>query len=109
MIERIWRGRSTIENAPKYQKHVTEQVFSALTQIPGFKGARLLKRQVGDEIEFLAVTMWDSLDAIKRFAGDNIETAIVEPAARKVLCEFDEFSTHFEIVYSKAVVQNEKM
>ncbi|MHC1760141.1 MAG: antibiotic biosynthesis monooxygenase [Negativicutes bacterium] len=103
MIERIWRGRATIENAPKYQKHVTEHVFSELNQIPGFMGARLLKRQEEDEIEFLAVTMWESLAAIKGFAGDNIETAIVEPAAREVLCEFDEFATHFEIVYSKAV------
>jgi len=99
MIDRIWRGRATIENAPKYQKHVTETVFSELTKIPGFQGASLLKREVEGSIDFLAVTTWESLAAIRGFTGDNIETAIVEPAARAVLSEFDEFAAHYEVVY----------
>jgi len=101
MIERIWRGRATLENAPKYQKHVTEVVFPELPKISGFLGARLLRREVAGGIEFLAVTSWESLDAIRGFAGDKVETAIVEPAARAVLSEFDEFATHYEVAYQK--------
>ena len=99
MIERIWRGRATVENAPKYQKHVTEKVFSELPEIPGFRGAKLLKREVGGVVEFLAVTTWESYTAVRDFAGDNIETAIVEPAAREVLSDFDEVAAHYEVVF----------
>jgi heme-degrading monooxygenase HmoA len=99
MIVRIWRGAATVENAPTYLKHVTEKVFPSLSDISGYQGANLLQREIDGQIEFLAVTMWDSIEAIKGFAGNDVRSAIVEPAAQTVLTEFDHFANHYELVY----------
>lgn len=100
MIVRIWRGRAAAENAAAYAAHVTTAVFPALTALPGYRGANLLQREVAGEVEFLAVTRWDSLDAIRAFTGDDIDVAVVEPAATAVLSEFDPFVSHYELAYS---------
>jgi heme-degrading monooxygenase HmoA len=100
MIVRMWRGRAKAANADAYQHFVTGQVFAALPAIPGHCGAYLLKRPVGEEVEFIAVTLWVSLDAIRGFAGDDIERAVVEPEARAVLSSFDEVVRHFELAHA---------
>ena len=97
MIARIWRGQATAANAPRYQDHATRHVFPSLTSLPGHRGAYLLARKTQDEVEFLAVTLWDSLESIKAFAGENPEVAVVEPEARAVLSSFDSFARHYEI------------
>jgi heme-degrading monooxygenase HmoA len=97
MIARIWRGQATADNAPRHRKHVTQHVFPGLASIPGHRGAYLLTREEKGEVEFLAVTLWDSIDAIKRFAGEDPETAVVEPEARAVLSSFDNFARHYEV------------
>jgi heme-degrading monooxygenase HmoA len=63
MIARIWRGQATRENAEAYQRHVTGKVFPALKAIEGHKGAYLLQRDTADGTEFLAVTLWESLQS----------------------------------------------
>lgn len=105
MIIRIWRGQATAANAPAYFRHVTEKVFPALIDIRGYQGAYLLRRETGGQVEFLAITAWDSLSAIKEFAGANAETAVVEPAARAVLADFDDFARHYELVYGSGCGQ----
>ncbi|HKX07855.1 MAG TPA: hypothetical protein VJN67_06650 [Stellaceae bacterium] len=97
MIARLWRGVAVAGNADTYQHHATTKVFPALQDIAGHRGAYLLKRTVGGRTEFLAVTFWDSLDAIRAFAGDDPETAVVEPEAQTVLAEFDNFAWHYEV------------
>ena len=99
MIARLWRGVAVARNADAYQRHATTTVFPALREIAGHRGAFLLRRSVGGRTEFLAVTLWDSLDSIRSFAGDDPETAVVEPEARAVLAEFDDFARHYEIAY----------
>ena len=99
MIARLWRGLAVAGNADAYQRHATTNVFPALREIAGHRGAYLLKRAVGGRTEFLALTLWDSLDAVRAFAGDDPETAVVEPEARAVLAEFDGFARHYEIAY----------
>jgi len=99
MIVRMWRGRAKAANAEGYEQFVTTKVFTALPAIDGHRGAYLLKRAVGDEVEFIAVTLWDSLDAIRKFAGDAIERAVVEPEARAVLSSFDDVVRHFELAH----------
>ena len=99
MIVRIWRGQSTVENADAYSRHITGTVFPSLTKIRGHRGAYLLRRETGGRIEFLAVTLWDSMQAVWEFAGDNPETAVVEPEARAVLAEFDRFVRHYDVVH----------
>lgn len=101
MVVRIWRGQSTPENADAYFKHVTEKVFPSLKEIQGHQGAYLLQRETGGQVEFLAVTLWDSLEVIRQFAGDDAETAIVEPAAKVVLSDFDDFARHYDLTYGQ--------
>lgn len=99
MIARLWRGVAVAGNADAYQRHATQTVFPSLRAISGHRGVFLLKRTVGGRTEFLALTLWDSLDAIRAFAGDDPETAVVEPEARAVLAEFDDFVRHYEVAY----------
>ncbi|HLJ19599.1 MAG TPA: hypothetical protein VKU84_05350 [Stellaceae bacterium] len=99
MIARLWRGVAVGGNAEAYRQHVTGTVFPSLREIAGHRGAYLLKRTAGGRTEFLAVTLWDSVDAIRAFAGDDPETAVVEPEARAVLAEFDDSARHYEVAY----------
>jgi heme-degrading monooxygenase HmoA len=99
MIARLWRGVAIAGNADAYQRHATNTVFPALRDIAGHRGAYLLRRTVGGRTEFLALTLWDSVDAVRAFAGADPEAAVVEPEARAVLAEFDDFARHYEITY----------
>lgn len=101
MITRIWKGKARHENAAAYEHFVTTHVFSGLTALTGHRGAYLLRRDAGEHVEFLAVTLWDSLESIRAFAGDKIDTAVVEPEARAVLSSFDDFVRHYEVSYGK--------
>jgi len=98
MIARLWRGQATLENAAAYQHHFTHHVRPALDGLNGHRGAWLLRHDIDGHAEFLAVTLWDSIEAIRAFAGDDVETANVEPEARAVLSEFDNTARHFEVV-----------
>lgn len=98
MIARTWRGRATAEKANDYFRHFSTEVVQNLRSIPGNKGAYLLRRAVDGDVEFLAVTLWDSIDTIKRFSGDDPEAAHVEPEGRAALSDFDEFARNYEIV-----------
>src|SRR5262245_9638948 len=110
MILRIWRGRAQSANAQAYFEHVTEYVFPQLTTLPGHRGASVLRREIAEPgvtrpeptVEFLVITRWDSLDAVRHFAGPNPEVAVVEPAARALLSDFDEFVRHFDLAYDSA-------
>jgi heme-degrading monooxygenase HmoA len=99
MIVRTWRGQATHANADAYFHHVTETVFPSLKALAGHRGAWLLRCEVDGRTEFLALTLWESLEAIEAFAGRDIDTAIVEPEARAVLAEFDEFARHYEVAF----------
>lgn len=96
MILRLWKGRSTSGMADAYWRHVTDAVFPRLKGIPGYRGGRVLRRTIGDRIEFLVMTEWASWDAIRAFAGDSPQIAVVDPEARAVLADFDEHVLHFE-------------
>ena len=98
MIARIWRGRAKAGDAEHYRRHAIERVFPALKKFSGHRGAYLLTRGVEGEVEFLAVTFWESMDAIKSFAGANPDKAVIEPEARAVLSDFDDFVRHYEVV-----------
>lgn len=100
MIARTWRGRATAEKADDYYRHFTTEVVENLKSIPGNKGAYLLRRTIDDEVEFLAVTLWDSIDTIKKFSGDDSEVAHIEPEGRAALSAFDEFAQNYEVACS---------
>ena len=98
MIARTWFARTTPEKADKYQHHFTATVVPNLKAIAGNRGAYLLRRVVDGEVEFAAVTLWDSIDTIRMFAGGNADAAHVEPEGRAALTRFDAFAGNFEIV-----------
>ena len=98
-VLRLWKGRSTLEKADAYIRHATENVFPQLGSIPGQRGAQLLRRSVANGIEFLVLTFWESMDAVRKFAGANPENAVVEPAARAALIDYDRTVEHFEVIY----------
>lgn len=102
MIVRIWKGEALPAKADDYHRFVTEHVFSALTKLAGHRGAYLLRRETGAHVEFLAVTLWESIESIRAFAGDRIESAVVEPEARAVLTSFDDFVRHYEVAYGQS-------
>lgn len=99
MINRIWQGWTTRENADVYESLLKKEIFAGIQKrnIPGCKGIRLLRRNVGHEVEFVTIMLFDSIDAVREFAGKDYETAVVPPEARAVLSRFDERSRNYEI------------
>ena len=96
MITRIWRGWARSDQADRYERHYRSEVVATLGQVPGFRGARLLRRRLGEETEFVSLTFFDDLDAVRGFAGPDHETAVVAEEAREVLVRFDERVSHYE-------------
>jgi heme-degrading monooxygenase HmoA len=98
MIIREWRGRARRSQAAEYPRHFRERVISELREVPGFMGAQLSRRDVDGGVEFLVLTQWQSMDAIRGFAGTEVDKAVVEPGAAAALVEFDERVRHYEVV-----------
>jgi len=98
MVARTWHGWTAPENADAYEALLWAEILPGIHRIGGYLGAYLLRRDAGDEVEFETVTLWDSLDAVRAFAGEDHEVAVVPPAARELLARFDERSTHYEVL-----------
>ncbi|HSZ61554.1 MAG TPA: YciI-like protein [Terriglobales bacterium] len=97
-ILRMWKARATVEKSGEYVDFVTTKLFRSLSAIDGHRGAYLLRREVDGAIEFVVLTLWESMEAVQRFAGSKPERAVVEPEARAVLANYDDLVTHFEVV-----------
>jgi len=97
-IMRSWRGRASAANADAYPEHFRRTVVPELERVEGFLGAELLKRTNGDEVEFLVQTRWESMEAIRRFAGSEPEKAVVEPEAVAALIDYDRTVIHYEMI-----------
>lgn len=99
MISRIWHGWTTPENAEAYESLLKNEIFTGISkrEIVGYKGIHLLRRNLGKEIEFITIMWFDSIDAVRSFAGENYEVAVVPPKARVLLSRFDEKSQHYEV------------
>jgi heme-degrading monooxygenase HmoA len=98
MITRMWRARALDHQAAHYEDHFRQEVLPKLQAIKGFHGAQLLKRAHAGQVEFLVLTRWDSLETVRKFAGDHIERAVVDPAAQAALTEFDSVVRHYDVV-----------
>lgn len=99
MISRIWHGWTTKENADKYEELVSKRILPGIAsrKIPGYRGAHLLRRELETETEFVTILWFDSIEAVKAFAGaEDYEAAYVPPEGRAVLKRFDERSAHYE-------------
>ena len=100
MISRLWHGWTKRENADAYEELLRSEVLPGIHRVKGFKGAQVLRRDVKDkdEVEFVTLTLFDSLEAVKEFAGEDYEVAVIPPEARKLLSRFDARSAHYETV-----------
>jgi heme-degrading monooxygenase HmoA len=96
MIVREWRGWTERDNAEDYPEHFRSRVAPELKALSGFLSAELCRRVTGDSVEFVVLSRWRSLDAIRAFAGDDIGRAVVEPGAIAALEGFDESVRHYE-------------
>ena len=106
MITRIWHGYTNNENGPLYEALLRSEIFEGITgrNSPGFTSIELLKRKTEEGFEFITVMQFKSIDAVKLFAGDNYEEAVVPASARKLLSKFDAHSQHYEMV--DKIIQN---
>jgi hypothetical protein len=100
MICRVWRGWTSLDNADAYEAIVRGQVIPGIEemQVSGFLHIDLLRRELGDEVEFVTLMWFADVDAIKRFGGDDYTRSHVPPAARAVLARFDERVAHYAVV-----------
>ena len=102
MIGRIWHGWTSSQNADAYEALLKEEIFAGIQnlKISGFNGIELFRRDLGTEVEFITLMRFDSLIAVRVFAGEDYEVAVVPQKARELLLHFDERSQHYEIVDS---------
>jgi antibiotic biosynthesis monooxygenase (ABM) superfamily enzyme len=100
MITRVWHGWTTPANAAVYEQLLLTEIFAGIASrnLPGYRGISLGRRDAGDEVEFVTIMWFDSLDSVRAFAGEAYETAVVPPKARAVLKRFDVVSEHYETV-----------
>ena len=99
MISRIWHGWTTPENADSYEALLQEEIFVGIRDrsMSGYHGIHLFRRETGAEVEFITLMWFDSLEAVRIFAGDDYEVAVVPPKARLLLKRFDLRSQHYEV------------
>jgi heme-degrading monooxygenase HmoA len=97
MIARMWHGWTRQADADSYENLLRNEMFPSMRRIQGFEGAYLLRRVAGEEVEFVTVTHFTSLDAVRRFAGEDYETAVLHPQAHALLSRYDPKSVHYEI------------
>jgi hypothetical protein len=99
MISRVWHGWTTPSNADAYESLLKSEIFIGIQgrQIDGYRGIHLFRRNVGSEVEFVTVMWFESLEAVRVFAGEDYEVAVVPPKARALLSRFDERSQHYEV------------
>ena len=99
MISRIWHGWTVPANADAYEALLKSEIFGGIgnRRTAGYRGIQLFRRNVADEVEFITVMWFDSIDAVRAFAGEDYEVAVVPPKARELLSRFDARSQHYEV------------
>ncbi len=103
MISRIWHGWTRSENADHYESLLKTEIFPGILarKISGFQRIDLLRREHDNEVEFITVMWFETWGAVKEFAGDHMDHAVVPPKARAVLARFDDRSQHYEVRESR--------
>jgi len=102
MISRIWHGWTSKANAEAYQTLLMTKILPGIHRVAGYKGANLLRRDAGAETEFVTITLFESMEAVRAFAGADTEVAVVPPEARALLARFDERAKHYDTVMGPA-------
>jgi heme-degrading monooxygenase HmoA len=98
VIARIWRGVTRAEDADAYVAYLDETGVREYSRTPGNRGVFLLRRIDDDRAEFITLSLWDSLDAVERFSGEDVERAVYYPEDRRFLIDKDDRATHWDVV-----------
>ena len=98
MIARTWTGVVRRADADAYADYIRETGFAEYGRTAGNRGAWMLRRDDGDRTEFITLSLWDSVDAIKAFAGEDIDAAVLYPEDERYLIDGESSVTHYEVV-----------
>ena len=98
MIARIWHGATKPENADAYESHLVPELLPGLSEKKGFRRSHLLRRVAGDEVEFITIILFDSLDDGRALAGEDYERAVIPADRLPLLTRYDARAAHYEVV-----------
>ena len=96
VITRLWRGWTATANAGAYEQFLMNELFVSMRDIHGFLGADVLRRDLDDEVAFVTLTRFTSIDDIRRFAGESIDMPVIEPRAAELLQRYEDRAEHFD-------------
>ena len=102
MIGRLWSGRTRPEDAHAYEQFLRSDLLPQVARLDGSRGAYVLRREVPGAVDFVTLTLFDSLEAVRSFAGEEEEVPVIEPRAAELLAEYDDRVRHFEVVVAPA-------
>ena len=97
MIARVWRGYTKPEHADSYEAMLKPELLPGLSKVKGFRGSYLFRRDLGNEVEFITIILWESLDSIRAVAGQDYETAVIPEERRKYLARWEEKASHYDV------------
>ena len=100
MIARVWRGWTTLENGDAYERLLREHILPGIHRVEGYRGAYILRDDASGEAAFVVMTMFESLDAVRGFAGENYATPVIEPEAQALLSRYEPTAFHYEVKLS---------
>ena len=97
MIARVWRGWTKTEHADAYERLLQEVVYPGLQKLNGYQGGYILRQEGREETEFVTVNLFESLDAVKAFAGPDYDAPVFEPEARHLLSKVEPIARHYDV------------
>lgn len=98
MIARSWRGATSLEDADRYYEYLRRTGIQEYRETVGNRGVQVLRRDMDGKAEFLLITFWDSMDAVRRFAGPDPDQAVFYPEDEDFLVDRDEFVLHYDVL-----------
>lgn len=101
MIGRVWHGYTKRENAAAYEEMLLRDILPSIHRVVGYRGAWLLRKDEEAEVEFITITLWESVDAVRDFAGPQWDVSVIAPEAEHLLSRHDERSKHYNAIWSK--------
>jgi heme-degrading monooxygenase HmoA len=97
VIARIWHGYTKPEHADAYESLLKPELLPGISDVDGYKGGYLLRRAAGDEVEFITMILWDSLDSLRVLTGPDYETAVIPEERRQYLSRYDAKAAHYDV------------
>ena len=107
MIARHWRGWTKLHDADAYEELLRTRVFPDLKQIQGYRGGYILRKDSAEESEFVVMNLFETLDAVRKFAGPDYSVAVFEPEAKRLLVRIENVANHYEVKHSTASYSND--